>query len=97
MTIKEFCNYYGKSEANIYAKLRRSKNELGEHISKTPYSKTLVLDEYAVNYLLTDKRSGNASEIVSKPEQIEEPIKLKEETQLYKFWSDDKSKKVNII
>lgn len=94
MTIKEFCNQYGKTEANVYAKLRRSKNELGEHISKTPYSKTLVLDEYAVNYLLTDKRSGNAAEIVSKFEQIEEPIKLKEETQLYKFWSDDKSKKV---
>lgn len=62
MTIKEFCEKYNKSEPNVRAKLNRNKEKLKDHITTTPYSKTITFDEYAENFLLGDQRGKNGTE-----------------------------------
>ena len=60
MTIKEFCQKYDRLEANVRGKIQRNRSLLKEHITKTPYSKTVSLDEFAVSFLLEDRRNRNS-------------------------------------
>lgn len=98
MTIREFCEQYGKTKVNVYAKLRRNKETLNGHISKTPYTKTIILDEYAINYLLTDQRTSNTAaknvntEINSTPDLTDKSIN--NDNQIYKTWNKEKSTKI---
>lgn len=94
MTIREFCEQYNKTEATVSAKIHRNKDILNEHILKTPYTKTIMLDEYAIEFLLTDQRTANAvdTSITSASNKTDKPVK--DDTQIYRSWSAEKSAKV---
>lgn len=96
MTIKEFCLKYEKTEANVRAKINRNKDKLEGHITKTPYSKTYLLDEFAIDFLLDDKRTRLCSQ---------DSGKLKGENKnandlnvdMYQHWSKQKKEKVMAV
>lgn len=94
MTIQEFCEQYNKTEATVSAKIHRNKDILNEHILKTPYTKTIMLDEYAIEFLLTDQRTANAvdNSITFASNKTDKPVK--DDTQIYRSWSAEKSAKV---
>ena len=62
MTIKEFCTEYDKSEANVRAKIAHNKDKLKDHVAKSPYTRTITLDDFAVSFLLEDRRSKSSSD-----------------------------------
>lgn len=105
MTIKEFCQKYDRLEANVRGKIQRNRSLLKEHITKTPYSKTVSLDEFAVNFLLEDRRSRKSvkkqnekSDAAAAEKPVEDPAPKNTaseyEYQAYHFWSDEKTAKV---
>lgn len=92
MTIKEFCEKYNKDEKNVRAKVFRYKGELKDHISKTPYTKTLNLDDYAVEFLLEDRRGRYNQDI---PEQPTEDVSFRpNNVDMFPHWSAEKKRKV---
>lgn len=105
MTIKEFCKKYDRLEANVRGKIHRNRSSLKEHITKTPYSKNVSLDEFAVNFLLEDRRSRKSvkkqnekSDAAAAEKPVEDPAPKNTaseyEYQAYHFWSDEKTAKV---
>lgn len=106
MTIKEFCQKYDRLEANVRGKIQRNRSLLKEHITKTPYSKTVSLDEFAVSFLLEDRRNRNSvKKLNEKPvataakKPVEDPAPKNTDSesyeyQAYHFWSDEKAAKV---
>ena len=108
MTINELCKQYNRNESSIRQKFARSKARLEGHITKSPYSKTISLDDYAVRYLLEDKRNRNVHmQIQNAPEpQPDDPqpaelhslgAEIKDTADMYSHWSDEKKKKVMAI
>ena len=98
MTIKEFCEQYNKVETNVRAKIAHNKEQLKDHITKSPYTRTITLDDFAVSFLLEDRRNKNGSykgseENVSDKQPIN-PISVKETSDIFQHWSDEKKKKV---
>lgn len=98
MTIKEFCEQYNKVETNVRAKIAHNKEQLKDHITKSPYTRTITLDDFAVSFLLEDRRNKNGSYkgsegIVSDKQPIN-PISVKETPDTFQHWSDEKKQKV---
>lgn len=99
MTIKEFCLKYEKTEANVRAKINRNKDKLEGHITKTPYSKTYVLDEFAIDFLLNDKRtrlcSQDSGKLKAENNNANELNDLN--VDMYQHWSEQKKEKVMTV
>lgn len=97
MTVKEFCEKYDKKEANVRAKISRSKETLSGHITKTPCSKAFLLDEFAVDFLLSDRRETNDVYEKSKEETCEQKVSASEpvvnKSDMYMHWSSEKRKR----
>ena len=58
MTIKELCEVYGCNRTGIYQKLKRNEEALKDHVTYKVGAfrkKILILDDYAVDYLIPDK------------------------------------------
>lgn len=94
MTIKEFCEKYNKDEKNVRAKVFRYKGELKDHISKMPNTKALNLDDYAVEFLLEDRRSRYNRDISEQPTEEEEFSLRPNNVDMFPHWSADKKQKV---
>ncbi len=93
MTIKEFCEKYNKDEKNVRAKVFRYKNELKDHISKTPYTKTLNLDDYAVEFLLEDRRGRYNQDIPEQPTEEDTTVRPND-VDMFPHWSAEKKRRV---
>lgn len=98
MTINEFCIKYGKTEANVRAKIAHNKEELKDHVSKSPYTRTISLDDYAISFLLEDRRSKSGSDknIASKTEkkELSKETLNKEAPDIFQYWSVEKKQRV---
>lgn len=98
MTIKEFCEQYNKVETNVRAKIAHNKEQLKDHITKSPYTRTITLDDFAVSFLLEDRRNKNGSYKGSEgnvsDKQPINPISVKETPDTFQHWSDEKKKRV---
>lgn len=98
MTVKEFCEKYDKKEANVRAKISRSKETLSGHITKTLCSKAFLLDEFAVDFLLSDRRETNDVYEKAKEETYEQKASASEpvvnKPDMYLHWSSEKKEKV---
>lgn len=98
MTIKEFCTEYGKSETNVRAKIAHNKDKLKDHVSKSPYTRTITLDDFAVSFLLEDRRSKSSSDesFTRKTEENEMPkgASVNDTVDIFQNWSDVKKKRV---
>lgn len=100
MTIKEFCQKYKKDEANVRAKIYRYKSELNGHVSKK--GKTSDLDDFAIEFLLNDRRSHSSLSEDSSPADTAEPVVQDKDAekenpnmnQTYKYWNTDRIQKV---
>lgn len=98
MTIKEFCQQYNKSEANVRAKINHNKEKLDGHITKSPYTKTIMLDEFAINFLLNDQRGKLHSQDIN--EKAAAPMAaptVKVGVDTYQHWSGQKKERVMAV
>lgn len=99
MTIKEFCTEYGKSETNVRAKIAHNKDKLKDHVSKSPYTRTITLDDFAVSFLLEDRRSKSSSDesFTRKTEENEMPkgASVNDTVDIFQNWSDVKKEAGN--
>lgn len=94
MTIKEFCEKYNKDEKNVRAKVFRYKGELKDHISKMPNTKALNLDDYAVEFLLEDRRGRYNQDIPEQPTEEENVPLRPNNVDMFPHWSAEKKQKV---
>ena len=97
MTINELCKQYNRNESSIRQKFARSKARLEGHITISPYSKTISLDDYAVRYLLEDKRSRNRTQSAPEPPVTTSKAletEIKNNADMFLYWSDEKKQRV---
>lgn len=98
MTIKEFCTEYGKSETNVRAKIAHNKDKLKDHVSKSPYTRTITIDDFAVSFLLEDRRSKGSSdesfERKSEEKVVPKGTMSNETADAFQNWNDAKKKRV---
>lgn len=94
MTIKELCEKYNKDEKNVRAKVFRYKGELKDHISKMPNTKALNLDDYAVEFLLEDRRGRYNQDIPEQPTEKEDVSLCPNNVDMFPHWSAEKKRKV---
>ena len=99
MTIKEFCTEYGKSETNVRAKIAHNKDKLKDHVSKSPYTRTITIDDFAVSFLLEDRRSKGSSdesfERKSEEKVVPKGTMSNETADAFQNWNDAKKEAGN--